>query len=303
MLGLAIGPGGLGFGVGPEILGLRLVRVLLGLMAGLGLACSGTALQAILGNPLAEPYLLGVAGGAACGAALSAMLNLPRTFLGALASPLLAMFCALAVILFVYRLAKVHGRLVAETIILAGMVANAFFSGLIMLLMVLAGRQAQEILWLLMGSLSLVLSENQAYLLAVSSVLVFAGCLALWSQGRNLNLISLGEAQAQSLGLPVEQFKKNIFFLVALVTASVVSLCGVIGFLGLMVPHLARLILGPDNRRTIPLAAGLGASLLIMADVAARSLAPQELPLGVIMALLGVPFFVFLLRQRRSSQK
>jgi iron complex transport system permease protein len=300
-LGLAVGPGGFGFGVGPEIMAIRLPRVLLGIVAGIGLACSGAALQAVLGNPLAEPYLLGVAGGAACGAALAILLNLSRTFLGSLAAPLLAMAFALGVIFFVYRLARVGGRLSAETVILAGMVVNAFLSGLIMLMMVLAGRQLQEILWLLMGSLSLVLTGDYVYLFMISSALVLAGCSALWFWSRSLNLFSLGEAQAQSLGVAVEAFKRRIFFTVALVAAAVVSLCGVIGFVGLIVPHLARMLAGPDNRRVIPLSAALGASLLVLADSAARTLAPQELPIGVVMALLGVPFFVLLLRRSRRS--
>lgn len=300
-LGLASGPGGFGFGVGSEIMAIRLPRVFLGIVAGIGLSCSGAALQAVLGNPLAEPYLLGVAGGAACGAALAILLNLSRTFLGSLAAPLLAMAFALGVIFFVYRLARAHGRLSPETVILAGMVANAFLSGLIMLMMVLAGRQLQEILWLLMGSLSLVLTGDYFWLLASSTLMVLAGSAALWLWGRSLNLFSLGEAQAQSLGLAVEAFKRRVFFTVALVAAAVVSLCGVIGFVGLMVPHLARMLAGPDNRRVIPLSAALGASLLVLADAAARTLAPQELPIGVVMALLGVPFFVFLLRRSRRA--
>lgn len=301
-IGLSVGPGGIGLGVGPEIMSLRLARVLLAILAGVGLASSGAALQAVLGNPLAEPYLLGVAGGAALGAAASILLGLGRTFLGSLATPLLAMACDLAVIYLVYRLSRVRGRMMAESVILAGMVANAFLSGLIMLAMVLAGRQLPEIIWLLMGSLSLAMTSGFAWLLAVSSVLVAACTLALWIWGRSLNLLSLGEAQAQSLGVPVEKFKRRVFLAVALSVAAVVSLCGVIGFVGLMMPHLARMLSGPDNRRLIPAAAAFGASLLMLADAAARTLAPQELPLGVVMAMLGGPFFLYLLWRRKRSQ-
>jgi iron complex transport system permease protein len=301
-IGMAIGPGGWGFNLGPEIMALRLPRVILGILAGIGLAGSGAALQAVLGNPLAEPYLLGVAGGAACGAALSLLLGLQRTFLGSLATPLVAMVFDLAVILFVYRLSKVRGRLMAETVILAGMVANAFLSGLIMMMMVLAGRQLPEILWLLMGSLSIVMSGEYLYLFLISSVLILGCNLALWRWSRSLNLFSLGEAQAHSLGVPVEGVKRRVFFTVALSVAAVVSLCGVIGFVGLMVPHLARMMAGPDNRRVIPISAALGSGLLILADAAARTLAPQELPIGVLMALLGAPFFVFLVWQRKRTQ-
>lgn len=301
-LGLSLGPGGLGLDLGRDIIYLRLLRLGLAVLAGVGLSSSGAALQAILGNPLAEPYLLGVAGGAACGAAVSVILGLQKTFLGSLAVPLLAMLFDLLILVLVYRLSLVQGRLLSETVILAGMVANAFLSGLIMLCLVLAGRQLPEILWLLMGSLSFAFSENFSRLLFVASALVLASSLYLLSQSRRLNLFSLGEAQAQSLGVEVETFKRRIFFTVGLSVAAVVSLCGVIGFVGLMMPHLARMISGPDNRRLIPLSCLLGASLLALADAGARTLAPQELPLGVIMAMLGGPFFIFLLWQRRRQQ-
>lgn len=302
LVGLTVGPGGFGLGLGPDIMRLRLLRLGLSLLAGIGLSSSGAALQAILGNPLAEPYLLGVAGGAACGAALSIISGLQKTFLGSMAAPLLAMLFDIAVMVLVYRLSLVKGRLLSETVILAGMVVNAFLSGLIMLFMVLAGRQLPEILWLLMGSLSFAFSENFTQLFLLASILVLAASLYLFFQSRSLNLLSLGEAQAQSLGVEVEGFKRKVFFAVGLSVAAVVSLCGVIGFVGLMMPHLARMISGPDNRRLLPLSCLLGASLLILADAGARTLAPQELPLGVIMAMLGGPFFIYLLWQRRRQQ-
>jgi len=301
LLGLAIGPGGFGLSAGPEVMAIRLPRVLLGMLAGIGLASSGAALQAVLGNPLAEPYLLGVAGGAACGSALAIVLGLGRSFLGSLASPIFAMACALAVILFVYRLARVHGRLPAETVILSGLVANAFCSGLIMLLMALAGRQLPEVLSLMMGSLGVLVTSGNIYLFIVCSLAILFGSALLWIRGRELNLFSLGEAQAHSLGVAVEPFKRRTFLTVAVVVAAIVSLCGVIGFVGLIVPHLARMLVGPDNRRAVPVSAMLGASLLVLADIPARTLVPQELPIGVVMALLGVPFFVFLLWRKKRS--
>ena len=300
-VGLATGPGGIGLFPGPEIMAVRLPRVLLGWVAGIGLAAAGTALQAVLGNPLAEPYLLGVSGGAACGMALALILGLSAGMLGAVALPLFSFAFGLATIGLVYRLARVQGRLPAETIILSGVVVNAFFSGAIMLMMSLAGKQLQEMIYILMGNLGLLFTRDSVPLFAVAALLTAAGTLWLWRQGRSLNLLSLGEAPAASLGVDVARLKQAVFLVTALMTAALISLTGVIGFVGLIVPHLGRMLCGPDNRRLIPLAALLGGSLLVVSDTLARSLVAQEIPVGVVTALLGVPFFVFLIWQKKRS--
>ncbi|MDI6739459.1 MAG: iron ABC transporter permease [Candidatus Edwardsbacteria bacterium] len=300
-LGLGLGPSGLSIPTDPQILALRGVRVLLALMAGFGLAASGASLQAVLGNPLAEPYLLGVSGGAACGAALAIVLGLGKGMLGAFAVPLFSFVFGLVTIVFVYRLSRIHGRLPAETLILSGVVVNAFFSGAIMLLMSLAGRQLQEMVLLMMGNLGTMFTTATLPAFALSFGLTVAGAIWLWRQGADLNLLALGEPQAKSLGVEVESLKRRVFIVTALISAGVIALAGVIGFVGLIVPHLARMISGPDNRRLIPAAAALGASLLVLADAMARSLFAWELPVGVITTMLGVPFFVFLLWQRKRS--
>ena len=301
LIGVCVGPSGVSLPGDPQIIALRGIRVLLALMAGSGLAASGASLQAVLGNPLAEPYLLGVSGGAACGAALAIALGLGSGVLGAFAVPLFSFVFGLATIVAVYRLSRIRGRLPGETMILSGVVVNAFFSGAIMLLMSLAGRQLQEMVMLMMGSLGTMFTAGTAPALLLASALIAAGTAWLWRQGRRLNLLALGEPQAASLGVEIEPLKRGVFLVTALMCAGIISLAGVIGFVGLIVPHLARMISGPDNRRLIPASAALGASLLILADALARSLFAWELPVGVITTLLGVPFFVYLLWRRKRS--
>ncbi|MDO9391850.1 MAG: iron ABC transporter permease [bacterium] len=301
LLGLASGPAGFGLLADPQVMAIRLPRVLLGLLAGAGLASSGAALQAALGNPLAEPYLLGVSGGAAFGAALALLLGLSAGLGGAVGLPLFSLAFGLLALYVVYSLSKVGSRLPAETVILSGIIVNAFFSALIMLLLALAGRQLQEMIYLLMGNLGMIFGAQSLYLLWVCAAIIILCTGYLWSQGRNLDLLSLGEQPAQSLGLKVEKLKLRILLASALMVAAVVSLAGVIGFVGLVVPHLARMISGPKNSRLLPLSVVLGANLLVLADALARTIAPQEIPVGVITSLLGVPFFIYLLRRKKRA--
>jgi iron complex transport system permease protein len=301
LVGAWLGPGGPGFPASAEIALIRLPRVLMGAVLGMGLAVSGAALQAVLGNPLAEPYLLGVSGGAACGTALALVLGLPAGLGGTLAMQAISFCFGLAAIMAVYRLARVHGRLPAETMVLSGVVVNAFFSGLLMLLMSVAGRQLQDMVYILMGNLGIIFTRDTAVLLLVTLAVVAGGGFYLWGCSRPLNLLTMGEAQAASMGVPVETLKKRIFLVVAIITAAMVSLAGVIGFVGLMVPHLGRMISGPDNRKLIPVSAFLGGSLLVLADALARNVGPFEIPVGVLTTLLGVPFFAYLLRRKKSG--
>jgi iron complex transport system permease protein len=170
-----------------------------------------------------------------------------------------------------------------------------------MLLLALAGRQLQEMIYLLMGNLGMIFGTQSLYLLWVCAAIILLCTGYLWSQGRNLDLLSLGEQPAQSLGLKVEKLKIRILVASALMVAAVVSLAGVIGFVGLVVPHLARMISGPKNSRLLPLSVVLGANLLVLADALARTIAPQEIPVGVITSLLGVPFFIYLLRRKKRN--
>ncbi len=301
LLALCLGPSGFGWPAGRQLMAIRLPRVLLALLCGTGLAVSGAGLQAVLGNPLAEPYLLGISGGAAFGAALGLMLGLVSALGGTLGLPLMSFGFGLLALFAVYRLAKIHGRLPSETVILSGIIINAFFSGLIMLLLSLAGRQFGEMIYILMGNLGIVFTPGTVYIFILCLVLVLFGVLYLWSQSRSLDLLSLGEAQAQSLGVDVKKLKLKVFLVSALMVSSIVSLSGVIGFVGLIVPHLARMAAGPKNIRLIPLSALMGGALLVLSDTVARTVVPQEIPVGVVTALLGVPFFVYLLWRKKRS--
>jgi len=299
-IGLSIGPSGFSPVLSADITAIRLPRILLSILVGLGLAVSGTALQSVLGNALAEPYLLGVSGGAACGTALALLLGFSAGVAGVFTMQIFSFFFGLAAIFLVYRLALIHGRLPSETMILSGVVVNAFFSGLIMLMMSLAGRQLQDMIFILMGNLGILFTRDMIYPMVLASLLVLAGSVYLWIQSQKLNLLTMGEAQAQSLGVSVDKLKRDVFFVIALIVAAMVSLAGVIGFVGLMVPHLGRMIVGPDNRKLLPVSGLLGAGLLILSDTLARSLVAFEIPVGVITALLGVPFFIFLLWRKKS---
>jgi len=273
---------------------IRLPRALLAVVVGAALAAAGTVLQALLRNPLADPHMLGVSGGAAVGAAAMLMLGgsggLPAVLVpvGAFGGGLLAM-------LVVYRVGSVRGRLQPYMFLLAGVVTNAFCGALIMALNALADFfQAHGILFWLLGSL-----QTQSYVLvAASGLYVLVGLVWLTRQARPLNALSLGEEGAAQLGVDVARVRRTAFVVSSLLVGAAVSVSGMIGFVGLIVPHVTRLLLGPDHRLLLPASALTGAIFLVLADTLARSaLGATEIPVGVVTALCGGPFFVYLLRR------
>lgn len=273
---------------------IRLPRALLAIVVGAALATAGTVLQALLRNPLADPHMLGVSGGAAVGAAAVLMLAaggaLPAVLVpvGAFAGALLAM-------VVVYRVGSVRGRLQPYMFLLAGVVANAFCGALIMALNALADFfQAHGILFWLLGSL-----QTQSYaLVAASAAYVAVGALWLLRHARNLNALALGEEGAAHLGVDVARVRRTAFVVSSLLVGAAVSVSGMIGFVGLIVPHITRLLIGPDHRLLLPASALTGAIFLLLADTVARSLfGATEIPVGVITALCGGPFFIYLLRR------
>jgi iron complex transport system permease protein len=278
------------------VLGLRLPRVMLAALAGGGLAVAGVAFQALTRNPLADPAVLGVASGAALGAVLAQIAGLEGSLLASLGLATAAFLGALVAAIAVYLIASVGGRLPVQTLLLAGVIVGLFFSAAITLIISLVDfSQLGGILHWLMGSLGA---------LGYRPVVVMAGgCLIggglLYSQARALNLLALGEESALQLGVEAERVKRVSFVAAALLTGVVVAHTGPIGFVGLIVPHAVRLLLGSDNRAVIPAAGGAGATFLVLADTLARVvLRPAELPVGVITAFCGAPFFVYLLRTR-----
>jgi iron complex transport system permease protein len=275
------------------VLELRLPRVILALIAGGGLAVAGAVFQALLRNPLAEPYVLGVAGGAAVGAVAAITLGL-----GALpaAVPLAALAGAIGAILLVLRIAVRVGRaLDTRVLLLAGVVVGAFFNAVILMLLTLADIESfrSAVFWM-MGSLA-PSSWGSVTLLALY-VLPAAGMLL--ALARPLNLLAIGEDTALFLGARVQRVKFVAYFVASLLVAAAVATCGVIGFIGLIVPHAIRLVWGSDHRLLLPASLLGGGTFLLLADTAARTIAaPAELPVGVITALVGVPIFVILLRR------
>lgn len=280
------------------LLELRLPRALLALMVGASLGLSGAVLQALFRNPLADPHLTGVSAGGAVGVVLGSRWLASAGALAAL--PVLSAAGSLAALALVYRLAKKNGVLSIYTLLLAGVMVNSFFIALIIFLQSMAksDEMAGVLFWLL-GSMGTAGRKDWIVAAAVL-VPVF---IFLLRKARALNLLSLGESQAQALGVPVERTKRTLFRLAALLTGSAVSASGMISFVGLIAPHLARLGGGADYRKLLPASALIGGSLLMLSDLLARTLLrPQELPAGVITSFLGVPFFLWLLKRRECSE-
>ncbi len=307
---LRIAAGGLGFPVGelqPQhvavIETIRLPRTLLGLMVGAALGVAGAALQGLFRNPLADPGLIGVSAGSALAAVCvivlgSHGLTFLTTALGAFTLPLAAFCGGLVTTLVVYRIAGRDGQTSVTTLLLAGIAINALCGAGTGLLTYLADdQQLRTLTFWSMGSL------GGATWSQVGSValLITLPMLALPLLARTLNALLLGEAEAGHLGISVQRMKRLIITLVALAVGAAVAVSGLIGFIGLVVPHLLRLALGPDHRILLPGAALLGGSLLLLADLLARTLVtPAELPIGILTALLGGPFFLALLMRQRG---
>lgn len=280
------------------LLHVRLPRLLLSFMVGGTLAAVGVALQALLRNPLADPYVLGVSSGAALGVALALLFGVGTTMLAISTLPLFAFAGGLAALIILYRIAVVYGRLPVHTLLLAGVILNAIFAALIMFATSLMdpARSLGMLSWM-MGTLS---SPRYGALLILAGYLVFGGIL-LVRHTQHLNLLTLGEDTARTLGIDVERTKKTIFLVSALLTGAVVSMSGMIGFVGMLMPHAVRMVLGADHRLLLTSSTLVGGIFLMTADTLARTaFAPDELPVGVVTALLGGPCFLYLLMKRRG---
>lgn len=278
---------------------LRAARALLGIIVGAGLSIAGLILQAVLRNPLADPYVLGVSSGAGLGAACAILGGL--TALGTWVIPGAAFGGAVFAILLVYVLAKVGKTVPVYTLLLAGVIVNSVASSLLIFLAhtaIARGRGLYSVMWWLLGSLQVL----ETWPLVVGGGAVGVGVLAALLCTRDLNMLSLGEEPAAHLGLRVERTKKFLFIISSLVTGAAVATSGLIGFVGLIVPHAVRLVVGPDHKVLVPLSALAGATFLVIADIIARTILPSgELPIGVITAFLGGPFFIYLLRTHRGT--
>jgi iron complex transport system permease protein len=275
---------------------LRLPRVLLASVVGGGLAVVGVAMQALVRNPLAEPYILGVSGGASAGVSLFYLGWLPAALAGSLSIGLAAFLGALGTMLLVYMVARDGPRVSTARLLLAGVAMQALLGSLVAFV-IFASPQPQKLqtlLFLLLGTFS----GTSWQTLALPLVVTVAGAGTLLALARPMDALLTGEEPAQSLGVPVEALKRVLICLTAVMTGVLVAASGIIGFVGLIIPHAVRFVTGVSHRRLLPLAFGAGAVFLIWADVAARTvLAGQELPVGVLTAICGVPFFLAILRR------
>ena len=280
------------------LLTLRLPRTILMIMTGAALAGSGCAYQGLFQNPLADPYLIGAASGAGLGAIISLTLGWPSSPFSYLIVPMTAFFCALLTVFLVFQLAKSGKTLPVTNLILAGVAVSSFVTALTSFLLINAsGELRRAVVWLLGGS-------TMAGWKPVLGQLPFAliGLLGLLAFSYQLNVLQFGDEQALQLGINVTRTRTRIVVFATLSTAAAVAFTGVIGFVGLIIPHIFRRITGGDMRRLLPFSMIGGAIFLVLADVIARVLvAPQELPVGIITSLCGAPFFLFILR--RSKEK
>jgi ABC-type Fe3+-siderophore transport system permease subunit len=282
---------------------VRLPRVVMAALVGAALSTAGVLFQALLRNPLADPYAIGTSGGAALGAALGMTVaaRFGNDIIGAV--PLLAFVGAVGTTLLVYSLARVGGRTPITTLLLAGVTVSVTCGYAMSLLLLLSDRYGGDTrlvyLWLL-GGVTVVRWTH----VAVLGVLVCVGCAIAWGWARRLNTLALGEDAAASVGLDVERLKTAVILVGSLLTAAAVSAAGLVGFVGLVVPHVARLVAGPNHTRLIPSAVLGGATFLVLADLLARTAAPPtEIPLGIVTAFAGGPLFLYLLRWSRHAYR
>jgi len=274
---------------------LRLPRVLTAVVVGAGLAVAGTTLQGLLRNPLADPYVLGTASGAALGAAIAVLIPVRLALLGFGLLHLLAFVGALLAVAVVWRLSRTTSLSSLTALLLTGYAVGSLLAAGLSVAMYASGAQLRQIVFYLLGGFSGA-SWPQ---LAVATPLVVVGSLLILARARSLNALLIGEEAAANLGIAVRRERAILLALAALVTAAAVAVSGLIGFVGLIVPHLVRLLVGPNARVVLPLAAIVGAVFLAIADLLARI--PGELPVGVVTAIVGAPFFLVILRRARGG--
>jgi iron complex transport system permease protein len=274
------------------ILDIRLPRIILAGMVGTALATSGATMQAVLRNPLVDPFILGISAGAAFGCAITV------GFLPLLPLPLTSFACGGLAVLLACSMARTGGELSRLSLVLSGVIVSALFTALLSMVKFLVDpMKLQSIVYWLMGSFSLA-DWAQVRSAGIGIVL---GCLPIFLLRWRLNVISMGDEEARSLGVNVS--RKRIIFIASatLAVTSAVAVSGIIGWIGLMVPHIVRMLVGPDHRRLIPLTMACGATFMIAADTVARNLSSADVPVGIVTALTGAPFFIYLMRRGKES--
>ncbi len=273
-----------------EIFQLRLSRVILGIFAGGMLAFCGGILQGLFGNPLVEPYTLGSASGAALGGSIGILV------FGTI-NPVFAFLGSLGVGFFVFTIARIEGGLFRDRLILAGVVMSFLCSSLVMITMLMGGRELYEILYLLMGYLGIIINSTNRVMIFLLIAVSIGLVVFLYRYHRELDIISQGIDTAAGLGINIQRFSITIFLTTSLLIGLIVSIVGAIGFVGLVIPHISKLLVGPKHLRNLPASFILGATFLLLADTVSRVITVYELPVGVVTSLVGVPFFIYLYRR------
>ena len=274
---------------------IRLPRLILSVLVGAALSLSGAVLQGLFQNPLVDPYVLGISSGGAVGAIVAILSGIS---LGFITLPLFSFLFALATTFLVLRLGQIGHKMPLEIMLLAGVAIGFFFSALISLGMFLAGESLHQMVFWIMGGFWNS-SWNKIYTILPFFLIGFP---IIFSYSRELNTFLLGEKVAESMGVEVEKTKKILLIVTSLLVAASVSVSGVIGFVGLVVPHIIRIIIGEDHRQLLPASLFLGGSVLLWADIFSRTLLhPIELPVGVLTSLMGAPFFIYLLRRKKKG--
>lgn len=277
---------------------LRLPRVLLGVIVGASLSIAGAAFQGMFKNPMADPYVIGISSGAALGASIAIILKINFEILGFSTISLFAFIGALIAVTLVYNIAKVKNQVPVTTLLLSGVAIGQFFTAIMSFLMVFFNNDMNKIIYWTLGSLS---GKGWDPVLTIS-IPVILGMLLLSLYARDLNIMLTGEESAKSLGVNVERTKIYIILIGTFITSIAVSVSGIIGFVGLIIPHIVRLIIGPDHRILLPASALMGGIFMIFADTIARTIiSPIEIPVGIITAIFGGPFFIYLLRSKKKK--
>ena len=276
---------------------VRLPRVILGFLTGGALAVCGAAYQGIFKNPMADPFILGVSSGAALGASIGIVMHFSTGFLGLNGTAVLAFVGAFLAIFLVYNISKVGRKVPVASLLLSGIAVSQSLTAFMSLLMIFNVQSMNQIMFWTMGSLN---GKGWDQVITVLPYVII-GCLILFTTVRELDIMLLGEDAATQLGVNTDHLKKKVLVVSSVITAAVVSVTGIIGFVGLVVPHIVRILSGPKHRILLPFSLVFGGTFLIICDTLARTVSSQEIPVGIITAAFGGPFFIYLLRKSKKG--
>lgn len=277
---------------------IRLPRVLLAVLVGSSLAIAGAAFQGMFKNPMADPFVIGISSGAALGATIAIILRVSISFIGISAISMFAFIGALITVFIVYNISRIKDKVPVTTLLLAGIAIGQFLTAIMSLLMVIYSNDMAKIIYWSMGSLA---GKGWDPLIRISLPVIISIVLINFF-ARDLNIMLTGEDSAKSLGINVEKIKMYVLILGTFMVSMVVSVSGIIGFVGLIIPHIVRIIIGPDHRVLLPASALTGGIFMVFADTIARTIiSPVEIPVGIITALFGGPFFLYLLKKTKSQ--